>query len=117
MKFKIDENLPLEFAEILQNAGYDALTVLDQNLRGEPDTRISSICQQEDRILITLDLDFADIRAYPPQDYPGIVVIRTDRQDKYHLISRLHQLLSLLTVEPIHNRLWILEDTQLRIRE
>jgi predicted nuclease of predicted toxin-antitoxin system len=27
MKFKIDENLPTEFAEILQEAGYDAMTV------------------------------------------------------------------------------------------
>ncbi len=73
MKFKIDENLPAEFAEILQQFGYDALTVLDQGLRGENDSLIIEICQQENRVLITLDLDFADIRAYPPSQYQGIL--------------------------------------------
>ena len=27
MKFKIDENLPVELADLLQEAGYDAVTV------------------------------------------------------------------------------------------
>jgi hypothetical protein len=36
MKFKIDENLPVEIAALLQEAGYDATTVLDQELGGVP---------------------------------------------------------------------------------
>ena len=32
MQFKIDENLPIEIAELLINAGYDAKTVNDQQL-------------------------------------------------------------------------------------
>jgi Domain of unknown function (DUF5615) len=32
MKFKVDENLPLELAVSLREAGHDALTVLDQGL-------------------------------------------------------------------------------------
>ncbi len=32
MKFKIDENLPVELAEFLRNEGYDAITVIEQNL-------------------------------------------------------------------------------------
>ena len=32
MKFKIDENLPAEATEILQAAGFDALSVVDQFL-------------------------------------------------------------------------------------
>jgi predicted nuclease of predicted toxin-antitoxin system len=34
MKFKIDENLPIEAAALLREAGHDALIVHDQNLRG-----------------------------------------------------------------------------------
>jgi len=34
MQFKIDENLPIEIAELLINAGYDAKTVKDQQLQG-----------------------------------------------------------------------------------
>jgi predicted nuclease of predicted toxin-antitoxin system len=37
MKFKIDENLPVEAAELIRNEGYDAVTVWDQNLGGAAD--------------------------------------------------------------------------------
>ena len=36
MKFKIDENLPVEIAALLQEAGYDATTILDQELDQYP---------------------------------------------------------------------------------
>jgi predicted nuclease of predicted toxin-antitoxin system len=32
MRFKIDENLPVEVAELLRHAGHDALTMWDQHL-------------------------------------------------------------------------------------
>ena len=67
MKFKIDENLPVEVLDLLNAAGHDALTVLDQNLIGEIDRTIMDVCKQEERALITLDLDFADMRSYPPE--------------------------------------------------
>jgi predicted nuclease of predicted toxin-antitoxin system len=34
VKFKIDENLPAEAAEILKSAGFDAHTVSDEDLAG-----------------------------------------------------------------------------------
>lgn len=58
MKFKIDENLPVEIAELLIRNGHDAKTVIDQNLSGEVDPEIASICQSENRTIITLDTDF-----------------------------------------------------------
>ena len=38
MKFKIDENLPVELADLLQEAGYDAVTVnTTQGMKRRPD--------------------------------------------------------------------------------
>jgi predicted nuclease of predicted toxin-antitoxin system len=76
MKFKVDENLPVEAAEELRQAGYDAVSVIDQNLSGDTDLTISTVCQHEARALATLDVDFADIRAYPPGQFAGLVVLR-----------------------------------------
>lgn len=101
MKFKIDENLPIEFAEILQAAGYDATTVFDEELQGKRDSIIGDICRLEGRILVTLDTDFADIRAYPPTDFPGFLVLRLQRQDKPFLISIFQSIIPLLAVETI----------------
>ncbi len=116
MKFKIDENLPVEFAELLQNAGYDAMTVHQQNLKGEKDPILLDICQQENRILVTLDLDFSDIRNYPPEKFLGIIVLRANRQDKPYLMSIFQQAIPLLNQEPIIHRLWIVEEKRIRIR-
>jgi hypothetical protein len=37
MRFKIDENLPIDAAELLAAAGHDAHTVLQEGLGGNPD--------------------------------------------------------------------------------
>jgi predicted nuclease of predicted toxin-antitoxin system len=63
LKFKVDENLPVECAEYLQAAGYDAETVDAEALSGSPDTVLFDHCRKEDRILVTLDLDFANVQA------------------------------------------------------
>ena len=81
MKFKFDENLPSDLGALLRADGHDAHSVLDEDLRGAADPSIAKVCQDEQRILITLDLDFAHIKNYPPQDYHGIIVLRLARQD------------------------------------
>ena len=80
MKFKVDENLPLEVAGSLRQAGHDAATVWDQSLAGSPDRDIAAVCQTEGRALLTLDLGFADIRTYPPERFPGPIVLRLRSQ-------------------------------------
>jgi predicted nuclease of predicted toxin-antitoxin system len=117
MKFKIDENLPIDIAQFFRENGYDAMTILEQQMGGNPDAIVSQVCQEEDRTLITLDLDFADIRTYPPTDYPGIIVLRFARQDKLYLLAQIPNLIDLLQKEPIDRKLWIVNEKQVRIRE
>jgi predicted nuclease of predicted toxin-antitoxin system len=117
MKFKIDENLPVEIAILFRGNGYDAMTILEQQMGGEKDNVVSQVCQAENRILITLDLDFADIRAYPPKDYPGIIILRFSRQDKPYILSQIPKLLEFLAQTTIDRQLWIVDENQVRIRE
>ncbi|MFZ1466332.1 MAG: DUF5615 family PIN-like protein [Anaerolineae bacterium] len=117
MKFKIDENLPVEVADILMRAGHDALTVFDEALIGEIDGTIARVCQQEQRVLLTLDLDFADIRAYPPQHYTGIIIVRSKHQDKWSVMAMVARVVKALESEPITQALWIVDEQRIRIRE
>lgn len=87
MQFKIDENLPEDVASILSDAGHDAVTVLWQKLGGAEDQKIAQICQGENRILVTADAGFADIRTYPPEVYPGIIVLRLKHLDKNAVVK------------------------------
>ena len=116
MRFKTDENLPIDVADLLRLAGHDALTVFDQRLIGEDDKRILDICKEEGRTLITLDLDFSDVRSYPPQEYLGLIVLRLHRQDKSYVLETIRRIIPLFEQEQIEGRLWIVEENRIRIR-
>ncbi|NLS95985.1 MAG: DUF5615 family PIN-like protein [Planctomycetaceae bacterium] len=115
-KFKVDENLPTEAAELFAGAGHDTVTVGDQRMIGEPDANLATVCRREGRAVVTLDLGFADIRTYPPSDYAGIIVLRLARLDKPRVLSVLQRLLPVLEREPLVGKLWIVEETSVRIR-
>ncbi len=117
MKFKSDENLPIDVAERLRQHWHDALSVIDQKLAGHPDTDVAAICQAEQRALVTLDLDFADVRAYPPTAYSGLVVLRPGMQTVTEIVRLIEQMVRYLDNEPLAGRLWIVEEQRLRIRE
>ena len=116
MKFKFDENLPSDLGALLRANGHDAHSVLDENLRGAADPLVAKVCQDEQRILITLDLDFAHIKNHPPQDFHGIIVLRLARQDRDTVLAIIPRILTLLQTEPIAQRLWIVDDIRTRIR-
>lgn len=116
MKFKTDENLPDEVADVLRRAGHDVSTVIGQHMQGEPDPTIASVCQREQRAVVTFDVGFADIRRYPPEEYFGLVVLRLRRQDKISVIEVVERLLPMLDQEPLEGTLWIVEEQRVRIR-
>ncbi len=117
MKFKIDENLPSEVASLLKAAGHDAETVFDEGLVGAADSEILEVCTSEKRALITLDLDFSNVRSYPPNEYCGLLVLRLRRQDKPYVSNVLSQIVEMFEREQIVGRLWIIEEDRIRIRK
>lgn len=116
MQFKIDENLPIEIAELLIDAGYDAKTANEQQLQGIRDPILIDVCKSEQRVLVTLDIDFSDIRAYPPEEFLGIIVLRVRIQAKRHLIKVFRSIIPLIGREPLKQHLWIVEENKVRIR-
>lgn len=117
MLFKLDENLPGALARLFAEGGHDAVTVAEQEMTGASDPRIASVCRAEGRVLVTMDMDFADIRNYPPQDYPGLVVFRLSRQGPGRVLEVATRLIELLPETSLQGQLWIVEDDRIRIRE
>lgn len=115
MRFKIDENLPIELANLLEEQGHDARTVVQQNLVGASDIDVLQVCRREKRALLTLDTDFADIRKYPPEDYSGLIIFRLNKQDKPYVLAIVNRLIGLFQKEPLEHHLWIVEEERIRI--
>lgn len=116
MKFKIDENLPAEAAEVLRGAGFVANTVREEGLSGADDATVARTSVAEDRILVILDLDFANIWAYPPGEHAGIIVLRIKRQDKHTIIAYIRRLAAALANRNPSGELWIIDGNRIRFR-
>jgi predicted nuclease of predicted toxin-antitoxin system len=112
--FKVDENLPITVADILVEAGYDTHTVYQEQVQGLPDAGIAKSCREESRILITLDLDFSDIHAYPPHESPGFVVLRLRSHSISHISAVIRRILDMIATEQLLNRTWIVEENRIR---
>lgn len=116
MLCKLDENLPVEAADLLKTGGHECHTVFDEQLGGADDTSLYERCRREERVLVTLDLDFADIRTYPPAESAGIVVLRPEEPDRDRVLQLVRQILPAMARESVTQSLWIVEESRIRIR-
>ncbi|MFL6198499.1 MAG: DUF5615 family PIN-like protein [Thermoanaerobaculia bacterium] len=83
---------------------------------GAADPGVAQICRAEGRIVVTLDIGFADTRQYPPQDYAGLIVLRMKHQDKPSILRAFGRAMRIFSLEPVTGALWIVEEERVRIR-
>jgi predicted nuclease of predicted toxin-antitoxin system len=98
--------------------GHDVQTVRDEELQGCSDYHLYHVCRTEERCLVTLDLDFADVTRFHPAETNGIIVIRVPRNPSLALLEQLvSQFLQALTRMPVEKKLWIVEIGRIRIHQ
>jgi predicted nuclease of predicted toxin-antitoxin system len=117
LRFKLDENLPRSARDRLTARNWDVHDVYEEQLQGALDGLIQERCESDERILITLDVDFADIRRYDPARSPGVIVLRPRDQSIVAVLDCLDAAIRALRVEPIAHSLWIVEPERLRVRD
>ena len=76
MRFFVDANLPRAALAVFRKHGHDVSFARDVQLGAASDAAIALEAKRSGSVLVTRDLDFADIRRYPPEAYSGIVVLR-----------------------------------------
>jgi predicted nuclease of predicted toxin-antitoxin system len=112
---KLDENVPDSVGTILRDAGHDVTFARDEQLAGVPDDQVLTTAAGEGRVLVSFDRGFTNVIQHPPGATAGIVVIRLHEQTLPRVRQVAVTLSSLLTTERIQGRLWVLDESRLRI--
>lgn len=94
--------------------------LIDYIPKDSPDTAVISKAQELDAILISLNGDFADIVAYPPAEYKGIIALQV--RDHPEIIPQLmKRLKDYLSAQPdmsqYKGKLFLVEVYRIRVWE
>ena len=115
-RFKLDEHLPAAAEALLQEAGHDVATVIQEELSGSSDLDVHAAARAERRTVVTLDRGFGDPRRHPTAGTAGVVVLRVPSQDANSILGLLRLLVPLFEEQVLDGALWVVEPHRVRIR-
>jgi predicted nuclease of predicted toxin-antitoxin system len=116
VRVKLDENVPYDAVAVFVDGGHDVHTIPDEGLVGHPDADVWSACVAERRMLVTFDLGFGDIRAYPPASHSGVVVLRLADQRPDVVADVLRRFLADYDLDTLSGHLIVVTDSLVRLR-
>ena len=91
LRFLGDMNLsPLTVADLVQ-AGWDTVRVSNLTLATASDTEILELARNDNRVIITQDLDFSALLALGGHDRPSLITLRLSNTDPAFVTQRLLQ--------------------------
>lgn len=116
IRIKLDENLAQAHKVQVVEAGQDVHDVYDESLVGADDNISWEAVCEEQRLLMTLDLDFSDVRAFQTSAHPGIVLIRSKNPSVESVARILARLLNEQLLDNFRGCLVVADDSKTRIR-
>ncbi len=116
-KIKLDENFPSSFTKIFPAESVDASSVLHQKISGTDDDSLYMLCKKENRVLVTFDLDFANIIRYPADETEGIIVCRAKKQVSLADIEKITiRVAELVKSSELKGCLYVIDGKKIRMR-
>ena len=117
MKFLLDANIPYSAKEIFSSE-YVVFHVKDIGLEQSTDDEIINWAAKNQAVLITRDLDFANILNYPPKRYYGIVVLRLPYfYSAKNIKDALFKFINTVILNDVPKSIIIVEEGRYRIRK
>src|SRR3989338_8689123 len=117
MKFLLDMPVSQRTTAWLRECGFDAVHVRDRGMARSDDTKIFDLAAAENRIIITMDLDFSAILALTKAEGPGVILLRMHRPNHASVQFRLNTLLRSNREADIASSITIVEDARILIRK
>lgn len=116
MNFFADECVYPTTVTALRSWHHSVETAQDAGLLGQDDPMLLAHAVERGQILITNDLDFGDIRRYPPSHHCGVIVLRIRPKNVDRVHSVLRQFPETTTQQEMQKALVIVDAVKYRIR-
>lgn len=89
MRFLLDMGISYKVSQWLNSIGYDAIHLSSEGLHTLEDERILEKAANENRIILTADMDFGHILAFTKSGFVSVIQFRLFDLSPNYLISRL----------------------------
>jgi predicted nuclease of predicted toxin-antitoxin system len=116
MRVKVDEDLPRAAIQMLRDRGYEAVSVVEQQMGGWKDPPLWQAVQAEQQFLVTADKGVADIRVHPPGAHAGVLLLRPDQDGIRPVIELLELVLTSYDLEALARTVTVVTPRGIRIR-
>ncbi|HAF70510.1 MAG: DUF5615 family PIN-like protein [Clostridia bacterium] len=116
VKFLADECVFDLTVRFLRDEGWDVTTVTELGLRGVNDAQVMGKAQEMKAVLITRDMDFADIRKFPPSAYGGVIVLKMSYRTSVQVHAVLRKMLQEVKEDEFVGALFIVNHNKWRKR-
>ena len=94
MKFLADMGISPKTVDFLRDLGHDALHLHDRGLDRLPDPAVLGEALDEQRVLLTHDLDFGELMAASGDNLPSVVIFRLRNMQPRHVNHYLHGIIA-----------------------
>jgi predicted nuclease of predicted toxin-antitoxin system len=116
MRFLTDMGVSLRVVEWLRSEGHDAVHLRDEGLQRLPNGEIFRKAIQEQRVVLTFDLDFGEILAASGGQIASVILFRLHNTRADFVIQRLRAVLDQSTTEIQQGAVVVVEDGRHRVR-
>jgi len=116
LRFLADVGISPRIVAWLREAGHDAVHLREEKLHRLPDREIFAKAEQENRIVLTFDLDFGEILALSGNRTVSVVLFRLHNARTLHVIDRLRAVLRLSGEALDQGAIVVVEDARQRVR-
>jgi predicted nuclease of predicted toxin-antitoxin system len=116
VRFLTDMGVSMGVVRFLRGQGHDVVHLRDEGLHRLPDEQIFEKAREEERVVLTFDLDFGEIVALAGSDATSVIVFRLRDARTPAVIGRLQSVLRASSREIEEGAVVVVEDGRHRVR-
>ena len=116
MKFLIDMPLSPDLAAWLRDRGHDAIHAAELDLAAVRDEVILARAKQDDRTIVTADLDYPRLLALAQERDSSLILFRDGNWSDAAVITRMNEILQRVTAADLAQSIIVVDHSRIRRR-